>query len=104
MPGRLLGEHRHRQPLLHHAIALAVAEQHVHHQNLAFDACATQPFGLEELRDHDPADTLADEMFGDRNETMPVGVVLHHRHHLHPDTLADAREVETQMVEIDLDP
>ena len=101
---RLFGEHRHRQPLLDDAVALRVGEQHVHHQHVAPDARGTQPFGLEELGDHHPADALGDEMRRDGNESVPVGVVLHHRHHFDPDPLPDPRQVEAQVVEVELDP
>ena len=107
---RLLGEHRHRQPLFDDSVALRVGEQHVHHQHLAPDARGSQPLGLEELRDHHPADALGDEMRRDRDEPVAIGVVLHHRHDLDPDPdpdpdpLPDAGEVEAQVVEIEFDP
>ena len=103
---RLLGEHRHRQSLLDDAIALRVGEQDVHHQHLALDAGGAQSLGLQQLGDHHPADALLHQVRGDGNESVPVGVVLHHRHHLHlrPDPFPDAGEVEAQAVEVELDP
>ena len=104
--GRLLGEHGHRQSLLDDAVALGVGEQDIHHQHLALDAGRAQALGLQELRDHHPAHALAHQVRGDGDEPVPVGVVLHHRHHLHlrSDPFPDAGEVEAQAVEVELDP